>query len=221
MAVDSRLANVTSASLTDAMGRHFDHRCHILDLRSPTPERVVFGPAATVRYVPRRADLYDAEQHNFGRLFYEATGGMDDAKRSGCVLVLCAEGAEVSVGGGTKLSRLQNHRLAGIVTDGRLRDFGELRAYDFGAWCAGETVRWGGDVLMPWSAGETVVVRGVTITPGDWVYADAAAAVVIPASHVDVVLDEAMRVEGEDRGYVVDIRGEDPADVMHRGSHES
>ncbi|MEO0601586.1 MAG: RraA family protein [Myxococcota bacterium] len=219
--MDPRIAKVTSASLTDAMGRHFDHRCHVLDLRSPTPDRVVFGPAATLRYLPRRADWYDAELHNFGRLFYEATGGMDDAHRPGCVLVLSAEGAEVSVGGGTKLSRLHHHRLAGIVTNGRLRDFGELRGYDFGAWCAGETVRWGGDTLMPFSAGEVVTLRGVTVRPGDYIYADAAAVVVIPASHVDVVLDEAMRVEDEDRGYMDGIRVEDPSEVMRGHSDET
>lgn len=221
MAVDPRVSKVTSASLTDAMGRAFAHRCHILDLRSPTPERVVFGPAATVRYVPIRADQYDATVHNFGRLFYEATGGMDAAQRPGCVLVLSAEGAEVSVGGGTKLSRLHNHRLAGIVTDGRLRDFGELRGYGFGAWCAGETVRWGGDTLMPWSAGDVVTIRGVTVMPGDYVFVDSAAAVVIPASHVDPILDEAMTIEAADRSFMDDIRGEDPADVMRGTSHES
>ena len=29
------------------------HRCHILDLVSPTPGRILFGPAVTISYVPR------------------------------------------------------------------------------------------------------------------------------------------------------------------------
>ena len=38
------------ADLVDAMGRLHRHRCHILDLVSPTPGRTLFGPAATISY---------------------------------------------------------------------------------------------------------------------------------------------------------------------------
>ena len=34
------------------------------------------------------------------------------------------------MGGGTKLMRLQEHGCAGVLTDGRLRDFDELARYD-------------------------------------------------------------------------------------------
>ena len=35
---------------------------------------------------------------------------------------------ETSMGGGTKLLRVQEHGLAGILTDGRVRDFDEARS---------------------------------------------------------------------------------------------
>lgn len=37
-----------TADLVDAMGRLHRHRCHLLDLVSPTPGRVLFGPAVTI-----------------------------------------------------------------------------------------------------------------------------------------------------------------------------
>jgi 4-hydroxy-4-methyl-2-oxoglutarate aldolase len=40
------------ADLVDAMGRMHRHRCHILDLVSPTPGRILFGPAVTISYFP-------------------------------------------------------------------------------------------------------------------------------------------------------------------------
>ena len=49
--------------------------------------------------------------------------------------------------GGTKLSRVENHRLAGILADGRLRDFAELELYHLAIYCRGETTRWGGDTV--------------------------------------------------------------------------
>ena len=74
---------------------------------------------------------------------------------------------DVSLGGGTKLSRLSNHRLAGLLCDGRVRDFGELARQEPVVYCVGETTRWGGDALMPFEANCPVIVGGVTIIPGD------------------------------------------------------
>jgi ketosteroid isomerase-like protein len=50
------------ADLVDAMGRlHRDH-CHILDLVSPTPGRILFGPAVTISYFPSCSAGLDPEQ---------------------------------------------------------------------------------------------------------------------------------------------------------------
>lgn len=65
---------VSTAALTDALGRLTNHRAHILDLVSPTPGRVLYGKAITIQFVPFRQDLYDAHVHNFARFFYRAIG---------------------------------------------------------------------------------------------------------------------------------------------------
>lgn len=45
-------SQVKTADLVDAMGRLHGHRCHILDLVTPTPGRVLFGPCATISFFP-------------------------------------------------------------------------------------------------------------------------------------------------------------------------
>jgi regulator of RNase E activity RraA len=105
------------------------------------------------------------------------------------------------MGGGTKLSRLQDHGLAGVLTDGRLRDFDELARYEFASYCSGETTRAGGDVITPFQANVPVVLGGVAVTPGQYVYADSAGAVVIPEDELDEVLGEARGIEEEDEAY--------------------
>ena len=40
------------ADLVGAMGRRHRHRCHSLDLVSPTPERIFFVPAVTISNFP-------------------------------------------------------------------------------------------------------------------------------------------------------------------------
>jgi regulator of RNase E activity RraA len=190
--------NVTGlkcADLVDAMGRKHRHRCHILDLVSPTPGRILFGPAVTISYFPSCSVALDPEHYNFANLFYEAVG--DDP--AGKVIVLASNGyTDTSMGGGTKLLRLHQNGCAGVLTDGRLRDFDELARDDFAAYCAGEATRWGGDHVTPFQANVPVVLDRVAVMPGDYVFADSSGAVVIPGVQIEEVLAEARKVEVAD-----------------------
>ncbi|MHA7173921.1 RraA family protein [Arthrobacter monumenti] len=106
---------LSCASLVDAMGRIHTHRAHILPLASPDPVRRLFGPAATIAYLPYRDDLPQTLT-GFGALFHQAVG----EEPGGRVLVLSSGGyPEASHGSGTKLSRVANLDLAGVLADGR------------------------------------------------------------------------------------------------------
>lgn len=196
-----------TADLVDAMGRVHRHRAHILDLVSPTPGRVLFGEAVTISYFPSCDAALDPEQYNFARLFYQAIGAAGQGK----VLVLASNGyPDTSMGGGTKMSRAHNHGLAGVLTDGRLRDFDELARYDTAIYCAGQATRWGGDSVTPFQANVPVVLQGVGVVPGSYVFADASGAVVIPRHEIDEVFGEALRVQSEDAEAIDAIRIENP-----------
>jgi 4-hydroxy-4-methyl-2-oxoglutarate aldolase len=200
------VSGLKCADLVDAMGRLHRHRCHILDLVTPTPGRVLFGPAVTISYFPTCSAALDPERYNLANLFDEAVG--DDPE--GKVLVLASNGySDVSMGGGTKLMRLQQHGLAGVLTDGRLRDFDELAGYDFAAYCAGEATRWGGDEVTPFQANVPVVLRGVGVVPGAYVFADSSGAVVIPPGDLERVLAEAQSIEADDARSRAEIARED------------
>ncbi|MEU2432139.1 RraA family protein [Streptomyces sp. NPDC007861] len=201
-------SRVRTPDVVDAMGRMHRHRCHINDLVSPTPGRVLLGPAVTVSYLPSCEKALPPDRFNFDRLFNDAIA--DGAQ--GRVLVLAGNGhTDVSLGGGAKLSRLAVHGLAGILADGRLRDFAQIASYGFAAYCWGETVKWGGDVVTPFEADRPVVVAGVAVRPGDYVFADACGAAVIPAAEVLSVFEEANRVVQDEAAFVEGIRQEGPA----------
>lgn len=207
MKMNHLLDQVTAADLVDAMGRIHRHRCHILDLVTPTPGRMLFGPAVTISYFPTCNEALDPNRYNFASLFYKAVA--DDPR--GKVLVLASNGhPDTSLGGGTKLSRLQKYGLAGVLSDGRLRDFDELAGYDFATYCSGEATRWGGGAVTPFQANVPVVLNGVGVRPGDYVYADDSGGVVLPAGQVDEVLKGALAVTEEDAEYLEMVRREDP-----------
>jgi regulator of RNase E activity RraA len=190
---------VAAADLVDAMGRLHRHRCHLLDLVSPTPGRRLFGPCVTISYFPTCETVLDPRRYNFGRLLTEAAGDEPEGK----VVVLASNRhTDISLGGGTKLARAEKMGLGGVLADGRLRDFVEMAGYSMTVYCRGETTRWGGDVVTPFQANVPVVVGGVGIHPGDYLYADSSGAVAIPARDLEAVIEGALEVIAEDAGYL-------------------
>jgi regulator of RNase E activity RraA len=196
-----------TADLVDAMGRLHRHRCQLGGLVSPTPGRVLFGPAVTISYFPSCSAMLDPDRYNLKNLFWEAVGDEPEGK----VVVLASNGyTDVSMGGGTKLSRLQDNRCAGVLTDGRLRDFDQLAAYDFAAYCSGQATKWGGGEVTPFQANVPVILSGVGILPGQYVFADSSGAVAIPAGQIDEVIAGAREVVADDARFREDISRERP-----------
>jgi regulator of RNase E activity RraA len=161
----------------------------------------------TICYFPSCSASLPPDHYNFKSLFYRAVEGGAE----GYVLVLASNGnTDASLGGATKLLRVENHGLAGILADGRLRDFAELRHYDLAVYCRGETTRWGGDSVTPHEANRPVVIDGVGICPGDYIFADASGAAVIPADDVRAVLHTANEIVAADAAFVAGIKREGP-----------
>jgi regulator of RNase E activity RraA len=193
---------VTSASLCDAMASRFDHRAHVIDMVSPSPGVIMFGPAATISHMPNRRDVHLGDDP-FEALLDESTQG--DAE--GRVLVMGSAGhPDEALAGGKKVARIEAAGFVGLLADGRLRDMEEIADFELACYCWGETVRAAGDRVTPYAANVPVVVDALTVMPGDWVFADNAGAVVIPASAVTDIVDEAARIEDRDAAAVKKIR---------------
>ena len=206
------------ADVVDAMMMTVQHRAHVIHLDSPDPRRVLFGPAVTISYMPVRKDLMDPEKHSLGPAFYRAIGDEDP---TGKVLVMASNGyAHASLGGGTKLSRLRNHKMAGILCDGRLRDYEELNSYDFAVYCKGETVRAGGNEIQPYLTNVPVCVDGITVVPGDYVFAQGSAAVIIPAGSAEAILKKSRGIMEKMDRVKESLMNEDPQTVLSQGSSE-
>jgi regulator of RNase E activity RraA len=200
-----KAARLGCATLVDAMNRVHGHRAHIPAMASPDPLRYLFGPAATICFLPYRDDLV-VESQDFRYYFYKALGNPPEA---GQVLVISSGGhPDASHGGGTKLARADGTGLAGVLADGRLRDFGQLRGYSFATWCRGEAVRWGGDTVMPYACAVAVEVAGVCVKPGDYIYMDSAGGVVIPPASLRRVLAIAEDISAEEAEAAQGMRGE-------------
>src|SRR3546814_20724426 len=106
--------------------------------------------------------------------------------------------ADKTIGLGVKVSRLHNHKMTDLMTEARIRDFNELAGYSPVFYCSGEAAQSGSHGLMPVAVNVPVSLRGTTIVPGDYIYADRVAAVVIPAARIDRVLELAREIAEPD-----------------------
>jgi len=218
MVTKEQIEGLGVADVVDAMMMTIQHRAHAIHLDSPDPRRVLFGPAVTIGYMPVRKDLMDPEKHSLGPAFYRAIGDEDP---TGKVLVMASNGyAHASLGGGTKLSRLRNHKMAGILCDGRLRDYEELNSYDFAVYCKGETVRGGGNEIQPYLTDVPVCVDGITVVPGDYVFAQGSTAVIIPAGSAEAILKKSRGIMEKMDRVKESLMNEDPKTVLSQGSSE-
>ena len=214
-----RLEGLAAADLVDALAKTYEHRTHIIDLTSPDPNKVLFGRALTVGFLPVRKDLMDPHKHSMGPMIYRAVA---DDDLQGRVLVVASNGyPEISLGGSTKFSRLVNNQMAGLLCDGSLRDFDDLANYPVAIYCKGETTRTGGNLIQPYLANVPIKVDEVTVVPGDYIYADKTGAVVIPANDIEKVIDLAHKILNMAKGMLEKIKQENPEEVLSQGSMEA
>lgn len=217
--IDSELVKGLGVSdVDDAIMMHFQHRARIIHLDSPDPERVLFGPAVTVGFLPVRRDFMDPEKHSLGPAIYRAIGDDDP---TGKVLVMASNGhPNLSLGGGTKLSRVQYRKMSGVLCDGQIRDYEELNTYNFAVYCKGETVHAGVDEIQPYLANVPVSVDGATVIPGDYVFARGTCAVIIPAESAGSILRKAREIMTKMDSMKEMLANEDPQKVLSQGSSE-
>ncbi len=191
------LATITTATLTTVLLKKGVRNSW---MRGPKPltsgqERLV-GEAFTLRFVPMREDLATPESWSSPRSTRAAIEDMPE----GCIAVIDAMGnKEAGVFGDILVSRMAKRGVAGLVTDGVMRDGAGVLAAGLPVWCDGVSAppSIAGLTFVGWQ--EPIGCGGVAVFPGDIVVADDDGAVLIPQALLEPVLEaglEQERLEG-------------------------
>lgn len=164
-------------------------------LRRDLPPMV--GPAFTLRYVPAREDL-DA---------YGSGGDPNNVQRqaieripAGCVFVVDCRGSTDIAGIGAILGRrLQARGIDGVVLDGGVRDTRAFETIDLPVYCTGPSAP--PNYAGHHAADMNVIVScgGVAVYPGDIVFGDSEAVVVIPRHLAVEIAADASEMERRER----------------------
>ena len=141
----------------------------------------VAGRAFTLRFVPAREDL--ATPASWGKPI--STRAAIEAMPAGCIAVVDARGVtDAGIFGDILCARMHRRAVAGLVTDGVLRDVEGVLASRLSIWCQGVAAppSVAGLTFVNWQ--EPIGCGGVAVFPDDVVVADEDGAVLIPAAMV-------------------------------------
>ena len=190
-----RLREVSTATLCTQLFKRGFRNVYIQGIRrltTPSGGNLV-GPAFTVRNIPAREDLdqlsaFENPNHPQRKAI--------ESVPSGHVLVIDTRGEKrVASGGQILTTRLKVRGAAGLVSDGPVRDSGEIAKMDFPVFCAGGSAplnlihHHAIDLNVPIGCG------GVAVYPGDVIVGDEEGVVVIPAHLADEVAADAAEQE--------------------------
>ena len=163
-------------------------------LRADQPRLV--GRAFTLRFVPAREDL--ATPASWGAPI--STRAAIEAMPAGCIAVVDAMGVtDAGIFGDILCARMHKRGVAGLVTDGVIRDVAGVLASQLPVWCQGTAAPASVTRLTFVGWQEPIGCGGVAVFPNDVVVVDADGAVLIPAALVDDVIEagiEQERLEG-------------------------
>lgn len=150
------------------------------------------GRAFTLRFVPAREDLATPESWASPI----STRAAIEAMPEGCIAVVDAMGVtDAGIFGDILCARMKKRGVAGLVTDGVVRDLAGVLSTDLPIWCRGQAAppSVAGLTFVGWQ--QPIACGGVAVFPDDVVVVDDDGAVLIPQALVDHVVQAAPEQE--------------------------
>lgn len=187
------LRSVSTATLTAQLRRRGIRDTFLRGLRPTRPDLKLLGYAFTLRYVPLREDVRDANATglNAQKRAVESIGPEE-------VLVIDArQDAGAGTIGDILAARALARGASGIITDGGLRDSPAFAELEIPTYYAAPHAAVLGLIHYPLETNVPVACGGALVMPGDVIVGDAEGAVVVPAAMAEEVARDAL--EQEDR----------------------
>lgn len=189
----AKLEHVTTATLTTVL---LKKGLRNVWMRGAKPlregQKRLVGEAFTLRFVPAREDL--ATPASWASPI--STRAAIEAMPNGCIAVVDAMGCQdAGIFGDILCARMAKRGVAGLVTDGVVRDLAGVLGTGLPVWCGGAAAppSVAGLTFVAWQ--EPIGCGGVAVFPGDVIVVDDDGAVLIPQAMVEAVTDEAVEQE--------------------------
>ena len=185
------LQTIGAATASSTLNKMGIRNAHICGPTARTAGRAIAGPALTLQFMPKREDLYGVDEYaepekqlHRHALYHTQPGD---------IVVVDARGDMKSgVFGDMMLTYFKGKGGIGVVVDGCLRDYPNIKKLDLGLWISGVTPNFHTQTdLMPFAVNVPIACGGVLVMPGDIIVADDDGAVVVPVKLAPELIEQA------------------------------
>lgn len=219
------LSNVATATITTVL---LKKGLRNVWLRGTKPlvsgQKRLVGPAFTLRFVPAREDLATPESWSSPI----STRAAIEAMPPGCIAVVDAMGiTDAGIFGDILCARMKVRGVAGLVTDGVVRDLAGVLCTGLPVWCRGAAAppSVAGLTFVNWQ--EPIGCGGVAIFPDDVIVVDDDGAVVIPGALVNEAVEASIEQEKLEAWIIGEVQagaalpGLYPANAENKARYEA
>ena len=161
-----------------------------------TPGQAVAGPAVTLQFMPKRADLYsDAEYEDVEKQLHRHA--LYHVEAGDVVVVDARANMRSGIFGDMMLTYFKGRGGAGLVIDGCLRDWPNVQKLGIPTWMRGVTPNFHTQTeLMPYAVNTPIACGECFVMAGDIMIADDDGVVVVPIALADELVGAAKKSHG-------------------------
>jgi 4-hydroxy-4-methyl-2-oxoglutarate aldolase len=206
-----RLNRLDSCAVSDALDK-LGLKGSVTGIERFSTDRRITGQVLTVK-------LDRAEGRTNTR--HLCTTAIDAAKPGDIIVVEQRTGLDAASWGGNLSIGAQVRGVAGVIVDGPARDIDDSRKLDFTVFARSHTARTARGRIVEIATNEPITVGDVTVSPGDYVIADASAVVFVAQHEIERVLEAAEAIMQREDALAQAIRSGTPISQVMAGNYEN
>jgi regulator of RNase E activity RraA len=207
----TRLSKLDSCAVSDALDK-LGLQGSVTGIERFSTDRRIAGQVLTVK-------LDRAEGRTNTR--HLCTAAIDAAQPGDIIVVEQRTGLDAASWGGNLSIGAQVRGVAGVIVEGPARDIDDSRKLDFAVFARSHTARTARGRIVEVATNEPITVGDVTVSPGDYVIADASAVVFVAQAEIARVLEAAESIMQREDALAQAIRGGTPISQVMAGNYEN
>lgn len=205
-----RLSRMDSCAVSDALDK-LQMKGTVTGIHRFSTERRIVGRVLTVK-------LDRAEGRTNTR--HLCTAAIEAATPGDIIVVEQRTGLDAASWGGNLSIGAQVRGVAGVIVDGPVRDVDDSRKLDFPVFARDHTARTARGRIVEVATGEPIIVGDVTVTPGDYVVADASGVVFVAQGEIERVIETAEAIVAREEAMAQALREGTPISQVMGASYE-
>jgi len=207
----ARLSRLDSCAVSDALDK-LGLKGSVTGIERFSTDRRITGQVLTVK-------LDRAEGRTNTR--HLCTAAIDAANPGDIIVVEQRTGVDAASWGGNLSIGAQARGVAGVIVEGPARDIDDSRKLDFTVFARSHTARTARGRIVEVATNEPITVGDVTVSPGDYVIADASAVVFVAQAEIARVLEAAEAIMQREEALAQAIRSGAPISQVMAGNYEN